>query len=126
MANIKSAKKRARQMEKRRVVNVSRRSALRTAVNKVMTSIENNEDSKQTGVLFVEAEKQIARAKGKGTLHRNTAARKISRLAKRCNEAIKSGDGSTAEKKVAPNKKTTKAKTTKAKIIEKTENEDRD
>ena len=116
MANIKSAKKRARQAEGRRIINASRRSALKTAVNKVLSSIENKEDPKETETLFVEAEKQIARAKVKGVLHKNTAARKISRLAKRCNSVLKPADAdSTVKKTVAPKKKTAKAKTSAAK-----------
>ena len=83
MANIKSAQKRAKQNVVRRKRNVSRNSAVKTAVKKVLTAIENSEDSVATLELLRSAEAQIARAKGKGLIHPNTAARKISRLAKR-------------------------------------------
>jgi len=83
MANSKSSKKRVLQNEKRRLVNVSRRSAIKTAVKKVLTAIESTAGNVE--VLFTDAQSKIARAKGKHLLHRNTAARKISRLAKKMN-----------------------------------------
>lgn len=85
MANNKSAKKRVLQNEKRRQNNCSRRSAIKTAVKKVLTAIEST--SANVELLFNDAQAKIARAKGKNLLHRNTAARKISRLAKRVNKA---------------------------------------
>lgn len=102
MANIKSAKKRVLQNEKRRLINCSRRSALKTAVKKVLTAIETGEKKEAITILFNDAQAKIARAKGKGLLHRNTAARKISRLAK------KVATMSVVVEKVAS--KTTKAK----------------
>ncbi len=85
MANSKSAKKRVLQSEKRRVNNCARRSAIKTAVKKVLAAIETSADNVEA--LFVEAQAKIARAKGKHLFHANTAARKISRLAKRVNAA---------------------------------------
>lgn len=81
MANIQSAKKRSRQIEKRSIVNVARRSAVKTAVKKLLTAIDAHESSDTLTTLFKNAQAQIARARGKGLLHDNTAARKISRLA---------------------------------------------
>lgn len=83
MANIKSAKKRALQTIKKQKKNLARRSALKTAVKKVLTAVATSEDVEKTKALLREAESKIARAKGKGTLHKKTAQRKISRLAKR-------------------------------------------
>ena len=82
MPNIKSAKKRALQTTKRQLRNQARRSSVKTAVKKVVVAIEgkNAETAKN---LFLQAEAAIARARGKGLMHRNTAARKISRLAKK-------------------------------------------
>jgi len=82
MPNIKSAKKRVLQTEKRQVRNQARRSAIKTSVKKVIAALEtqNIEAAKK---LFIEAESKLARAKGKGLFHANTAARKISRLAKK-------------------------------------------
>ena len=87
MANNKSAKKRVLQNEKRRINNCSRRSALKTAVKKVLTAIEATSPAANVELLFNDAQAKIARAKGKGLLHRNTAARKVSRLAKKINAA---------------------------------------
>jgi small subunit ribosomal protein S20 len=88
MANIKSAKKRVLQTAKRQARNQARKSSLKTATKKVIAAIEagNIELSK---TLLVEAESKIARAKGKGLLHRNTAARKIGKLAQKVAAASK-------------------------------------
>lgn len=83
MANIKSAQKRVKQDAVRYVRNTARKSAVKTAIKKVMTALENGENAEKALELLRSAEAQIARAKGKGLMHANTAARKISRLAKR-------------------------------------------
>jgi len=83
MANKKSAEKRARQSEVKRVRNNARRSTIKTAVKKVLTSLEAGVQAAEITPLFNDAQAKIARAAGKGVLHKNTAARKISRLAKR-------------------------------------------
>jgi small subunit ribosomal protein S20 len=82
MANIKSAKKRVLQTAKRQARNQARKSSLKTAAKKVATALEST-DIETAKALLVLAESKIARAKGKGLLHPNTAARKISRLAKK-------------------------------------------
>jgi small subunit ribosomal protein S20 len=82
MPNIKSSKKRVLQTAKRQQRNQARRSSLKTAVKKVVVALEMN-DIENSKALLVEAEAKIGRAKGKGLLHPNTAARKISRLAKK-------------------------------------------
>lgn len=82
MPNIKSAKKRVLQTAKRQARNQARRSALKTAAKKVIAAIEMN-DLDNLKALLVAAESKMARAKGKGLLHPNTAARKISKLAKK-------------------------------------------
>jgi small subunit ribosomal protein S20 len=80
MPVIKSAKKRVLQSEKKRIKNSARKSAIKTAVKKVVEAIEAR-NFEQARALFKSAESQLARAKGKGVLHANTVARKISRLA---------------------------------------------
>ncbi|HSC24801.1 MAG TPA: 30S ribosomal protein S20 [Candidatus Babeliales bacterium] len=82
MANIKSAKKRVLQTAKRQLRNQARKSSVKTAIKKVVTAIETA-DIETTKSLLILAESKIARAKGKGLMHRNTAARKISKLAKK-------------------------------------------
>lgn len=83
MANTESAKKQARQNIVKRERNLARRTAVKTAVKKVLISLEKNESLEAVKGLFKDAEARLARAKGKGIIHSNTAARKISRLAKR-------------------------------------------
>jgi small subunit ribosomal protein S20 len=85
MANTKSAKKRVLQTAKRQLRNQSRKSSIKTAVKKVMVAIDSATltDVATAKSLLTLAESKIARAKGKGLMHRNTAARKISRLAKK-------------------------------------------
>ena len=90
MANIKSAKKRARQAIKRRIKNLNRKTAIKSAVKKVEAALEAGEPKEKTVELLKDAEAQIARAKNKGVFHANTSARKISNLAKKVAAAHKS------------------------------------
>jgi|JI10StandDraft_1071094.scaffolds.fasta_scaffold198762_2 small subunit ribosomal protein S20 len=83
MANLKSAKKQARQNVVARERNLARRTSVKTAVKKVLASIERNDSLETIQGLLREAESKLSRAKGKGVLHANTAQRKIGRLAKR-------------------------------------------
>lgn len=82
MANTPSARKAARKIDRRTAVNKSRRSRVRTFVRKVEEAIASGDrDAAETA--FRDAQPQLMRAANKGTLHKNTAARKISRLARR-------------------------------------------
>ncbi|MBT3828160.1 30S ribosomal protein S20 [bacterium] len=85
MANSKSSKKRARQAVVRRLRNNARRSSLKSAVKKVIDAVERKAKKDEALVLLRDAESQFSRAKGKGVLHRNTASRRVGRLAKRIN-----------------------------------------
>jgi small subunit ribosomal protein S20 len=82
MANTSSAKKAVRKIARRTAVNKSRRSEMRTYVRKVEEAIASK-DPKIAADALREAEPLVARAAQKGILHKNTAARKISRLTKR-------------------------------------------
>ena len=82
MANIKSAKKRARQAVKRTETNRARVSRIRTFVKKVETAIASGDKGAAEAALKA-AEPEVARGVSKGVLHRNTGARKISRLTHR-------------------------------------------
>jgi len=86
LANHKSAAKRAKQNEKRRLRNRSARSAMKTAVKKVLSA--KTEKAENTGELLCSAQSIISKAAKKGIIHKNTAARKISRLAKDVNSAV--------------------------------------
>jgi len=82
MANTKSAKKMVRKIERRTEVNKTRRSRMRTYVRKVEEAIESGDQAAATEALRA-AQPEIMRAAGKGIIHKNTSARKVSRLAKR-------------------------------------------
>lgn len=71
MANIKSAKKRAIQTLKKRQKNLTRKTALKTAVKKVLKSVVEGSDLAATKALLRDAEARLARAKGKGVIHKN-------------------------------------------------------
>jgi len=83
MANIKSAKKRARQNIKKREKNLNRKSSIKTAIKKVLLAIEKGEDKEKTLALLKDVESQLARAKCKKVVKKRAASRKVSRLAKK-------------------------------------------
>ena len=82
MANSPSSKKRARQTERRTEVNKARRSRIRTFIRKVEEAIAGGDKAVAAEALRV-AQPEIMRAAQKGIVHKNTASRKVSRLAHR-------------------------------------------
>ncbi|MCX8135349.1 MAG: 30S ribosomal protein S20 [Roseococcus sp.] len=82
MANNASARKRIRQTEKRTLRNRMRRSRVRTFLRKVELAIAGG-DKAQAEAAFRAAQPELHVAVTKGVLHRNTAARKLSRLSAR-------------------------------------------
>ena len=87
MANLPSAKKRSKQNERNRVRNRARRSTVKTEAKKFLNAIHRG-DLQQAQDLFALVSKKIDQVAAKGTLHRNTAARNKSRLARRLNAAL--------------------------------------
>ncbi|MCL2487827.1 MAG: 30S ribosomal protein S20 [Oscillospiraceae bacterium] len=83
MPNIKSAEKRVRIIATKTAANRASRSALKTAVKKAQTAVDTNAADKQETVRV--AVKTIDKAVAKGLLHKNTAARRKSALAKKVN-----------------------------------------
>ena len=79
MANIASAKKRARQAAKRRLHNNARRSMLRSSIRKVLDSIEKGDKAGAT-TAYQAAVPIIDRMANKGLIHKNKAARHKSHL----------------------------------------------
>ena len=79
MANIKSAKKRAVQSEKRRKHNASRRSMMRTYLKKVIAAIATGDKEVATNA-FAAATPVLDRLAAKGLIHKNKAARHKARL----------------------------------------------
>lgn len=86
MANTRSAEKRNRQALKRRARNVQVRSNLKTAVKKARESIGGADAAAAKGAVSG-AVRALSRAASKGVIHKNAAARRISRLAKAANRA---------------------------------------
>jgi small subunit ribosomal protein S20 len=82
MAHHKSAEKRLRQTVKRTAINRARNGTVKIAVKKVEAMIAAGNKA-EAEVALKAAEPELHAGVGKGVLHRNTAARKISRLTKR-------------------------------------------
>lgn len=84
MATHKSAEKRHRQSEKRRVRNHALKSRLRTIVKRVLNALDSKDASTAETELRVAA-RALDKAVTKGVLHRNNASRRLSRLTLRLN-----------------------------------------
>ena len=82
MANTPQAKKRARQNEQRFQINKARRSRIRTYLRKVEEAIESGVKDDAVAALKA-AQPELMRGVTKGVYHKNTASRKMSRLAAR-------------------------------------------
>lgn len=82
MANKVSAKKMTRKIARRTDINRNRRSRVRTFVKKVELALAAG-DKDAARSAFAVAEPELMRAASKGVLHKNTASRKVSRLAQR-------------------------------------------
>ncbi|MCA0962632.1 30S ribosomal protein S20 [Salipiger bermudensis] len=82
MANTPQAKKRARQNEKRFAINKARRSRIRTYLRKVEEAIASGDQDAAKAALAA-AQPELMRGVTKGVFHKNTASRKMSRLASR-------------------------------------------
>lgn len=79
MAHLKQSKKRIRTNEKARVRNLRQRSAMKTAIKKVVTA----ESKEAAAAAFSTATSRVDKAAKKNVIHRNAAARLKSRMAKR-------------------------------------------
>ena len=88
MPNHKSAEKRVRQSEKRRVINRSNRTKVRTYIKKVRVALDSGKSDEVQSVL-PEAISVIDKAVQKGVMHKNAAARYKSRLTLKANQAAK-------------------------------------
>ena len=86
MANIKSAKKRIRVIDKKTARNRRVRNHLKAILKAYDAALEAGEMDRAKELL-TKAEKKLMQAAAKGTIHKNTASRKVSRLTKRFNKA---------------------------------------
>jgi len=82
MANSPQAKKRARQIERRTAINKTRKSRIRTFLRKVEETIDSGDKDAAIAALRA-AQPELMRGVTKGLFHKNTASRKVSRLASR-------------------------------------------
>jgi len=82
MANSPQSKKRARQIERRTAVNKARKSRIRTFLRAVEEAIASGDKAAATEALRA-AQPELMRGVTKGIFHKNTASRKVSRLASR-------------------------------------------
>ncbi len=85
MANHKSASKRHRQSINRRARNRVVKSQVKGAVKGVQAAIDQNSDPEALRAALKVASSMLSRAGGKGTMHKRSAARKVSRLTRRVN-----------------------------------------
>jgi small subunit ribosomal protein S20 len=88
MANTSSAKKAVRKIESRTAINRSRRSQMRTYVRKVEEALSAG-DAAAAAAALKTAEPILMRAAQKGIVHKNSAARKVSRLTTRVKSLAK-------------------------------------
>lgn len=86
MANIKSQIKRNRQSEIARQANRATRSALKTKVKKFASTVDSG-DAEAAKASLKDVTKALDQAAAKGVIHKNTAANKKSRLAKKLNSS---------------------------------------
>ncbi len=82
MANTPQSKKRARQNERRFEINKARRSRIRTFLRRVEEAIASG-DAEAAKTALLAAQPELDRGVSKGVLHKNTVARKMSRLSSR-------------------------------------------
>ena len=84
MANIKSAKKRIRVIDKKTARNIRVKNHIKEAEKAFLAAVESG-DAEEAKKAFQLAEKKLMQAAAKGTFHKNTVARKISRFEKKLN-----------------------------------------
>ncbi|HOO74349.1 MAG TPA: 30S ribosomal protein S20 [Tepiditoga sp.] len=80
MPNVKSAKKRVKQSETKRLRNKGYKTRYKNAVKSVVVSMEEKKDREVILAALSDAFKAIDKAASKGVIHKNTAARKKSRI----------------------------------------------
>lgn len=87
LANHISALKRDKQNKKKCIRNKTYRTLVKSAAKNVLEVVEEN-DKENAAKVLKEASKAISKAASKGVIHKRTASRKISGLAKRVNQVL--------------------------------------
>ena len=88
MANHLSTEKAIRKTKKKAAINKNRRTRVRTYVKKVIAALDSNTAGDETNKALVTAQSEIMRAVSKGLIKKNTASRKISRLAQKVRKLV--------------------------------------
>ncbi|MDO4975612.1 MAG: 30S ribosomal protein S20 [Alphaproteobacteria bacterium] len=88
MASHESAKKSIRKTERQHIVNQNRLSRIRTFIKKLEQAITSNASKESILSAFSEMQKEIMRGVNKRVIHKNAAARKISRMSHKVKVAI--------------------------------------
>lgn len=89
MANTKSARKRIKVAEKRRLRNKSYKTAMKTKIKKFEKALETG-NAEEIKAKFLEAFKFVDKVASKGVIHKNAAARKKSKMHKKLNKILAS------------------------------------
>jgi len=84
LANIKAAKKKIKVIEKKNLINKSKKSEIKTYIKQFNTAVEQN-DKETAENLLKKIQKRYNQGETKSTFHKNTVARKISSLNKKLN-----------------------------------------
>ncbi|RDY23986.1 30S ribosomal protein S20 [Romboutsia maritimum] len=84
MANIKSAKKRIKVIDKKTALNRARKSQIKTAIRRFEEAVVAG-NREEAVARFEYAQKRISQVASKGTIHKNAAARKVAKLAQKLN-----------------------------------------
>jgi small subunit ribosomal protein S20 len=98
MPTSRTAKKRVRQNDKRRLRHKARRSEIKTLSKKLATSVLEEKDAKKGAAEFLEFQRRLDKAAQAHTIHANTVARKKSRLQRKLNKLAKAAAGGQAPK----------------------------
>lgn len=88
MAHHKSAIKRSRQNEKKRIRNRHQRTTLRSSIRNLEQAIEDDKKKGEIQSLLLKTTKTIDKASSKGLIHRNKASRNVSRLTRKAKAAL--------------------------------------
>lgn len=81
MPNTKSAEKRVRVSEKRRIINKAYKTSMKNKIKAVLKAIAEKKSAEEVQQLFIKAQSAIDKAARRGAIHKNQASRRKSRLA---------------------------------------------
>uniref|UniRef100_A0A7C4RVY0 Small ribosomal subunit protein bS20 n=1 Tax=Fervidobacterium thailandense TaxID=1008305 RepID=A0A7C4RVY0_9BACT len=81
MPNTKSAAKRVRVSEKRRIINKAYKTSMKNKIKAVLKAIAEKKNAEEVQQLFIKAQSAIDKAARRGAIHKNQASRRKSRLA---------------------------------------------